>query len=278
MGIKPTFKVGDILSNNEIREAYKIGNMGGMRKSNTYNCLVIISDHTKGLYEDKWYGDELHYTGMGLQGDQVLQGNQNGTLYHSDTNGVEVHLFEVLDSGEYTYRGIVELSGKPYQEEQLDVEGHMRKVWMFPIKPIAGAPVVTADKLKSAQEAKKKRAEAMSMADLEKAAIANSTTKPGTRNVVSTEIVRNPYVSELAKRVADGKCELCGQPATFKDKKGKPYLETHHIIWLSKGGADSIDNTVALCPNCHRKMHIVNDADDVKTLLAIAKDNALCSV
>ena len=25
-----------------------------------YNCLVLISDHTKGLYEDKWYGDVLH--------------------------------------------------------------------------------------------------------------------------------------------------------------------------------------------------------------------------
>lgn len=33
-------------------------------------------------------------------------------------------------------------------------------------------------------------------------------------------------------------------------------METHHVVWLSQG-ADSVDNTVALCPNCHRKMHIV---------------------
>ena len=31
----------------------------------------------------------------------------------------------------------------------------------------------------------------------------------------------------------------------------------------SKGVADSIDNTVALCPNCHRKMHVVDDPNDV---------------
>lgn len=56
-----------------------------MRKSNTHNCLVLISDHTKGLYEDRWYGDDLHYTGMGKTGDQVLDGNQNGTLFYSNS-------------------------------------------------------------------------------------------------------------------------------------------------------------------------------------------------
>ena len=90
----------------------------------------------------------------------------------------------------------------------------------------------------------------------------------------STEIERDQYVSEYAKRLAKGICNLCGKPAPFKKKDGSPYLETHHVIWLSKGGADSIDNTVALCPNCHKKMHIVNDPADVKTLLSVAEDNA----
>ena len=39
--------------------------MGGMRRSKTTGTLVIISDHTKGLYDDKWYGHELHCIGMG---------------------------------------------------------------------------------------------------------------------------------------------------------------------------------------------------------------------
>ncbi len=275
MSYKPTFSVGDIITNDQMRTEYKIGNMGGMRKSNTYNCLVLISDHTKGLYEDKWYGDVLHYTGMGKSGDQVLQGNQNGTLYNSRTNGVELHLFEVLDAGEYTYRGVANLVAEPYQEEQPDENGLTRKVWMFPIKPLTGAPVVSADEFHAFQEKKRLQAENMSLAALEKAARANSTAKPGTRKVSSIETIRDPYVSEYAKRLAAGKCELCRQPAPFKDKKGKPYLETHHVIWLSKGGADAIDNTVALCPNCHRKMHIVNDPVDVSRLQAVAKTNAL---
>ena len=43
-------------------------------------------------------------------------------------------------------------------------------------------------------------------------------------------------------------------------------METHHIEWLSKGGSDTIDNTVALCPNCHKKMHILNDLENKRFL------------
>lgn len=53
---------------------------------------------------------------------------------------------------------------------------------------------------------------------------------------------------------------------TFYDKNGNPYLECHHIIWLSEGGADDLQNTAALCPNCHKKMHIVNDEMDLQKL------------
>lgn len=49
MAHKPSFDVGAVVSNDEMRKEFKIGNMGGMRKSNTYGCLVIISDHTKGF-------------------------------------------------------------------------------------------------------------------------------------------------------------------------------------------------------------------------------------
>ncbi|MDU6483465.1 MAG: HNH endonuclease [Paeniclostridium sordellii] len=38
------------------------------------------------------------------------------------------------------------------------------------------------------------------------------------------------------------------------------------MVWLSKGGDDTIENTAALCPNCHRKMHIINDEEDVEYL------------
>lgn len=81
---------------------------------------------------------------------------------------------------------------------------------------------------------------------------------------------RNPYLTEQARRLADGICQLCRTPAPFNDKNGRPYLEAHHVIPLAEDGPDTLDNIVALCPNCHRKMHIVCDMDDVAQLMAIA--------
>lgn len=272
MAHKPSFNVGDTISNDELRAEFRVGNMGGMRKSNAFNCLVIISDHTKGLYEDKWYGDELHYTGMGKVGDQVLEGNQNKTLYYSNTNGIEVHLFEVLEANRYIYCGVVELSGNPYQEIQIDDNGNERKVWMFPVRPICGIKPVLKEKFVAEQQKKRQKAEAMNIEKLKTLAKSHSSQRPGTRKVVNSEIVRNPYVAEYAKRRANGICQLCGNPAPFKDRKGTPYLESHHIEWLSEGGADSIENTVALCPNCHRKMHIINNSYDKQKLLRLNQE------
>ena len=82
-------------------------------------------------------------------------------------------------------------------------------------------------------------------------------------------INRDQYIAEYAKRVANGVCQLCGKNAPFNNKEGKPYLEAHHIEWLSKGGEDTIDNVVALCPNCHRKMHILDDLEDKEFLKRI---------
>jgi len=73
----------------------------------------------------------------------------------------------------------------------------------------------------------------------------------------------------LTKRLAKGTCELCNNEEPFHDSKGQPYLETHHIKWLAEGGEDSIENTVAVCPNCHRKMHVLNLQADKEKLIQL---------
>lgn len=90
---------------------------------------------------------------------------------------------------------------------------------------------------------------------------------PAERTVTTTQKDRDPYVSEHVKRRTKGICDLCNNPAPFKDKKGKPYLESHHVKWLADGGEDTIENAVGLCPNCHKKMHVVNDPADVRALM-----------
>lgn len=83
-------------------------------------------------------------------------------------------------------------------------------------------------------------------------------------------IKSSPYVeykgkrfsrSSLVKRMAllrsEGKCEYCKNDPPFWDGYGEPFFEVHHITPLSKGGEDDVDNVAALCPNCHRKIHLV---------------------
>lgn len=87
------------------------------------------------------------------------------------------------------------------------------------------------------------------------------------KSVVLNQFVRSESIREYAKIRANGICELCESLAPFNDKYGKPFLETHHVIYLSKGGKDTIENVVALCPNCHRKIHNLSLESDVDKLL-----------
>lgn len=92
------------------------------------------------------------------------------------------------------------------------------------------------------------------------------------------------FTSELLNRMT---------PADLKE--GEPYTEGHISVlfgvstWsgmrknnasntlvlvsfhdnplYSDGGPDAVYNTVALCPNCHKRMHIVKDKKDVKALI-----------
>lgn len=413
MSFNSGLEIGDNISNNEIKEIFKCSNQGGMRRSLETGTLVIISDHTKGLYQDKWEEGILYYTGMGQTGDQVLNGNQNKTLYYSDTNGVEVHLFEVVKKSVYTYRGIMKLESKPYRDKQVDVYGNMRMVWMFPLKAVSalessinefnipetrlipmsssefedyntfeevqnkffleelitrercaykyrekglksqnnalllfqynntiiasarldevvafedtedgvyrGAyylypdsiqvfePITLRDfkivcpsfigfsqtkryieinclnailkliELKSqnyelsikskevVEDIAEKEAKQLSNKELLKRINNNKMPKITYRNKITT-YPRDSNLKELIKRLADGNCQLCGQAAPFKDKSGSPYLEEHHVIRLADGGKDELANVVTLCPNCHRKIHILNVNTDKKTL------------
>lgn len=264
------FKIGDVVSNGDIIQEFKCANMGGMRRSKETNTLVIISDHTKGLYEDKWYDGILHYTGMGKNDDQDINFAQNKTLNQSNSNGVEVHLFEVFKRAEYIYMGQVELAEKPYTENQKGEDGEERLVWMFPLK-LKDKVGIDYELVKKYEEAKVKRLSDMPKHELERRAFDTEYSEVVSRTTTSKTYIRNIYVSEYAKRRANGICELCEKEAPFLDRKGNPYLENHHIDWLSEGGEDNVENTVALCPNCHKKMHIQDDPEDKAKLKAIEK-------
>lgn len=79
--------------------------------------------------------------------------------------------------------------------------------------------------------------------------------RPGklTRQTVVYE--RIPEVVAWVLQNSHGCCESCDKEAPFLTSRNRPFLEVHHVISLSSGGADTVENCVALCPNCHRAMH-----------------------
>lgn len=196
----------------------------------------------------------------------MLKGNQNNTLYHSDMNGITVHLFEVMKKSVYTYRGVAKFAGNPYKAEQPDEKGNMRKVWVFPLKLAVDKDSAIGRELSENEIVKLSNRESARRAEI----------NPADKKPKITETIayyRDPYLKEMVRRIAEGKCQFCGKQAPFIDRNGEPYLEEHHVKRLADGGRDAIDNVVEICPNCHRKVHILSDATDKIMLESIARQN-----
>ena len=60
---------------------------------------------------------------------------------------------------------------------------------------------------------------------------------------------------------AAGICECCEMNAPFSNDSGVPYLEVHHVVHLANDGPDTTTNAVAVCPNCHRALHLADNRD-----------------
>ncbi|THD81652.1 MAG: HNH endonuclease [Phenylobacterium sp.] len=67
--------------------------------------------------------------------------------------------------------------------------------------------------------------------------------------------VRDPKVVAWVLQESGGVCEACENAAPFLRPSGQPFLEVHHVRRLADDGPDVIENAIAVCPNCHRRLH-----------------------
>ncbi|KAA0141024.1 HNH endonuclease [Gimesia chilikensis] len=90
---------------------------------------------------------------------------------------------------------------------------------------------------------------------------------PVRKRVQQTETyIRDRAQRDAALHRACGNCEYCGMPG-FETKSGYIYLETHHVVPLSEGGADHERNIVALCANDHRAAHYGKNQEEIRDKL-----------
>jgi len=79
---------------------------------------------------------------------------------------------------------------------------------------------------------------------------------------------RNSVLKAYVKVRSNYSCEMPGCDYTgFSKTDGSQYIEVHHVIPLSEGGEDNVNNTVALCPNCHRKLHYAGNKEELRQIL-----------
>lgn len=74
-------------------------------------------------------------------------------------------------------------------------------------------------------------------------------------------------MKQLYKLFQDIPCEICGWNETSRD--------LHHIIEVSKGGKNEINNIISVCPNHHRMIHKNLISKD--ELLKLIKDRTISS-
>jgi 5-methylcytosine-specific restriction endonuclease McrA len=86
--------------------------------------------------------------------------------------------------------------------------------------------------------------------------LAKASPFPKRRTVVTSVFERNNDVIAEVLYQAKGICQGCGAKAPFyRRSNNAPYLEVHHRVRLADGGEDTVENAIALCPNCHRQRH-----------------------
>jgi len=94
---------------------------------------------------------------------------------------------------------------------------------------------------------------------------------------ITARFIRDKSIVEKRFSLAQGICELCKCSIDDKDISHPYSLEVHHIIPLSSGGQDHLQNTAALCPNCHRRIHLQNRIEDVNALLDVRREKGSTS-
>lgn len=65
--------------------------------------------------------------------------------------------------------------------------------------------------------------------------------------------IRNRQRVQQLQELYAGKCQVCQWDP--RNQYGESLCHGHHIRWLSRGGEDSIENMVLICPNHHSAIH-----------------------
>ncbi|MGM0409831.1 MAG: HNH endonuclease [Bacillota bacterium] len=225
-----------------------------------YQAIFIKATLENGDYPNEWITEnkELKYYMYALRGNYDPEYKYNEAIINS--NDIPIYVF-IKDGTVCTLNGIYE-----YVEYVTEEDGR-RWFRLKKANSIDTESSMTKEEYDNELHKKIKTVEESNedVIEEEKAEYDVGNEKPEEVKTLVTEYKRDPNVIVKVLKRANGICEMCNEEAPFIRKSdGSSYLEVHHIEPLSEGGADTVNNAVALCPNCHAKVHYgVLEEDDL---------------
>lgn len=209
-------------------------------------------------YDDGWLPSGVfRYFGEGQAGDmQFVRGNQ--AIRDHAATGKALHLFAESRRGHVRYEGEMTCGGFEFVPGAPDTNNASRTAIAFHLVPVSDSPPLTPDAEVQAAD------ELSPTTDLDTLRSRAYDSRP--QPTEPTESLRKVHrrtriVRTYVLRRAAGTCEGCAKPAPFLDKIQQPFLEAHHVSMLSDGGPDLPNAVIALCPDCHRRVHYGIDGD-----------------
>lgn len=142
-------KIGEHYSNDQIKYALEVSNLGGIRprlKNKELDFIVLITsaEENKNIarnpYADKIEGDILTYTGAGLKGNQEIFG-VNKRVVEQVEAPIPILGFIKEDINQYKFIGFLFLL-RHYSDYQLDNQGNLRKVLIFEFQIYSDIPTL----------------------------------------------------------------------------------------------------------------------------------------
>lgn len=217
-------------------------------KKDNYQAIFIKATLNGGKYQNEWLvpDEELKYYMYSLKNNFNPEYKVNNVIINSAN--VPIYVFTKYEE-KFTLSGIFSYAGYSVENDG-SKWFRLNKNDSFLI-----ADTISEEEYNNNLEKLIKKSSELPLNEREER-LKLASRKPEQIKTIISSFKRNPDVITTILERANGICEGCNMKAPFfRAKDNSPYLEVHHVIPLGENGDDTVENAIALCPNCHRKAH-----------------------
>jgi 5-methylcytosine-specific restriction protein A len=228
----------------------RAGGMFVLEANNKPVAVIIKATLSNGRYANTWIeqGEQLKYYLKSISGVFGEHFKPNKAIL--DNKSIPIVTFtRDSDIAPFVFRGV-------FHYESLIYEENDRKAFILHKNAHSDSRIVTDSGYAQRTLEKNVNQSIASSQNERLRRLASARKLPTTYLVTTTAYSRNADVIAEVLNQAKGICQGCNNPAPFLRRiNGVPYLEVHHRVPLAMGGEDTVENAIALCPNCHRERH-----------------------